>query len=167
MSKCNENIFTCSVDKQDTLIYTHTYYTWHETATSNIPQCHPKGIFINLMLMPLQPTAATTATATAIPTAAAVTLPHLPIVFMAISCVVCCVCGLLEAASSCGSIKIFVASFSSSSLNSSRCKFLAVFVSLRDRLFVLLLSLLLLQIVRIFQEGGQIASSRRCSSLCA
>lgn len=85
------------------------------------------------MLMPLQPTAATTATATAIPTAAAsaaaaaVTLPHLPIVFMAISCVVCCVCGLLEAASSCGSIKIFVASFSSSSLNSSRCKFLAVF----------------------------------------
>lgn len=79
------------------------------------------------MLLPLQPT---TATATAISTAAAaaaVTLPHLPKVFMAISCVVCCVCGLLEAASSCGSIKIFVASFSSSSLNSSRCKFLAVF----------------------------------------
>lgn len=41
--------------------------------------------------------------------------------------IVCCVCGLLQAASSCGSIKIFVASFSSSSLNSSRCKFLAVF----------------------------------------
>lgn len=82
------------------------------------------------MPLPLQPTAATTATATAISTAAAaaaVTLPHLPKVFMAISCVVCCVCGLLEAASSCGSIKIFVASFSSSSLNSSRCKFLAVF----------------------------------------
>jgi len=39
MSKCNENIFTCP--SNDTALDMRQ-------ATSNIPQCHPKGIFIKI-----------------------------------------------------------------------------------------------------------------------